>query len=98
MIGLIAKLKVQADKAAEFEKAFAVLASKVNSDAEPGNLLYQLCKSRSDDNLYVVMELYADQAAVDVHPKTPHFTELWPAVGACMEPGRPEFEFVDSVG
>ncbi len=97
MIGLIARLKVQEGKGPELEKAFRVLAAKVTSDAEPGNLLYKLCKSRADPNTYVVMELYRDQAAVDEHPKTAHFTELFPAVRDCMVPGPPDFEFIDSV-
>ena len=97
MIGLIAKLKVKEGKGKEFEAAFKPLAEKVNSDAEPGALLYQLCKSRSDPNTYVVMEMYRDQAAIDEHRTTPHFTEIFPIVGAFLEPGPPDFEFVDAV-
>ncbi len=97
MIGLIAKLKVQPGKGAEFETAFKPLSDIVNSDAEPGNLLYKLCKSRSDPDTYVVMELYQDQAAVEAHSKTPHFTELFPKLQPLLVPGRPDFEFVDSV-
>ena len=97
MIGLIARLKVRPGKDAEFVAAFVALAAKVKTD-EPGNLLYQLTKSRSDPSEYVVMELYRDQAAVDAHPKTAHFAEGWPAVGACLQEGPPHFEFVDAVG
>ena len=97
MIGLIAKLKVQAGKGPAFEAAFRPLSDKVNSDAEPGAVLYKLCKSRTDPNTYVVMELYRDQAAVDEHAKTAHFTQLWPTIAPLLEPGRPDFEFVDSV-
>ncbi len=97
MIGLIAKLKVQDGKGPEFEALFKPLAVKVNSDDEPGALLYQLCKSRSDPNTYVVMELYRDQAAVEAHRATPHFAEIFPAIGALLVPGPPDFEFVDSV-
>jgi quinol monooxygenase YgiN len=98
MIGLIAKLKVQEGKGPEFEALFRQLAAKVTDDAiEPGNLLYQLCKSREDPNLYVVMELYKDQAAVDAHGKTPHFTETFPKIGALLQPGPPGLEFVDTV-
>ncbi len=43
------------------------------------------------------MELYRDQSAVDEHPKTKHFTELWPTLAPLLQPGRPDFEFVDSV-
>jgi quinol monooxygenase YgiN len=97
MIGLIAKLKVLEGKGPEFEKAFRPLSDMVNSDAEPGNLFYTLCKSRTDPNTYVVMELYRDQAAVDEHLKTEHFTELWKSIGPLLQPGRPDFEFIDSV-
>ena len=97
MIGLIAKLKVQEGKGPQFEAAFRPLAAKVTSDEEPGNLLYRLCKSRQDPNVYVVMELYRDQAAVDEHAETKHFTELFPKVREFLQPGPPDFEFVDSV-
>lgn len=97
MIGLMARLKVQPGKGAEFEALFRALAAKVKSDVEPGNLLYQLTKSRSDPNEYVVMELYRDQSAVDAHTKTPHFTEIFPKIGELLQPGPPQFEFVDSV-
>ena len=98
MIGLIARLKVQPGKGAEFEALFKTLAATVTSDAEPGNLLYQLTRSRSDPDQYVVMELYRDQAAVDAHSKTAHFTEIFPKIGALLQPGPPQFEFVDAVG
>ncbi len=64
---------------------------------EPGNVLYQLTKSRSDPDEYVVMELYRDQAAVDAHTKTAHFTEIFPKIGELLQPGPPQFEFVDAV-
>jgi quinol monooxygenase YgiN len=98
MIGLIAKLKVQEGKGPQFEAAFRQLAALVTDDAvEPGNLLYQLCKSREDPNTYVVMELYKDQAAVEAHSKTKHFTEIFPKIGEFLQPGPPGLEFVDAV-
>jgi len=98
MIGLIAKLKVQEGKGPEFERLFRNLAAHVtNETEEPGNLLYQLCKSRSDPNTYVVMELYAGQAAVDAHTQTKHFTEMFPKIGELLQPGPPEFEWLDAV-
>ncbi len=97
MIGLIARLKVLEGKGPEFEAGFKPLSDIVNSDAEPGNLFYKLCKSREDPNTYVVLELYADQAAVDAHSKTKHFTELFAKLRPLLQPGRPDFEFVDTV-
>ena len=96
MIGAIARLKVLDGKGPEFEVAFAALAAKVHSD-EPGNSLYQLCKSRSDPNEYVVLEIYADQTAVEAHTGSDHFKTLAPTLGPLLQPGRPQLEFLDTV-
>lgn len=96
MIGAIARLKVQDGKGPEFEVAFGALADRVRSD-EAGNRLYQLCRSRADPNEYVVMEIYADQAAVDAHTSSAHFRELAPTLAPFLQPGRPQIEFLDTV-
>ena len=96
MIGAIARLKVQDGKAAEFEAVFRKLAGKVRSD-EPGNRLYQLCKSRTDVNEYVVMEIYADQAAVEAHRNSPHAQAHFPELGQLLQPGPMGLEFLDTV-
>jgi len=54
MIGIIATLKVQDGKNAEFEGVFNDLAAQVRSN-EKGNLAYALTKSRSDPNTYKVL-------------------------------------------
>ena len=95
MIGIVATLKVQEGKNAEFEAVFAELAGKVRAN-EPGNLLYQLTKSRADPNTYKVMELYKDQAAIDAHGVTDYFRELGRKMGPCMA-GRAEVEMLDGV-
>ena len=96
MIGVIARLKVQPGKGPDFEALFANLAPKVRSD-EPGNHLYQLCKSRSDPNEYVVMEIYTDQAAIDAHRGSPHFQAAAPLLGAVLQAGPPGLELLDVV-
>ncbi len=96
MIGAIARLKVQDGKGPEFEVAFKVLAAKVRSD-EPGNSLYQLCKSRSDPNEYVVMEIYAGPAAIEAHRASPHFKAAGPAFRDLLQPGPMNLELLDTV-
>jgi quinol monooxygenase YgiN len=96
MIGVIARLRVHAGKGAEFETFFKALAAKVASD-EPGNKLYQLCKSRSDPDEYVVMEIYADQAAVEAHRNSPHFQAARPGFGQLLQPGPMNLEILDTV-
>ena len=95
MIGLVATLTVQDGKGAEFEPIFRELTAKVRAN-EPGNVLYQLTKSRTDANVYKVMELYQDQAAVEAHGKTDYFKELGRKMSPCMA-AAPSVEYLDAV-
>lgn len=95
MIGVVATLKVQDGKSAQFEAIFLELAAKVRAN-EPGNLTYQLTRSRAEANTYKVLELYKDQDSLAAHRGTDHFREL----GAKMAPymaGRPEVELLDVI-
>lgn len=94
-IGVIATLKVQEGKTAEFEAVFSDLAGQVRAN-EPGNKLYQVFKSRKEANTYVVMEIYADQAALDAHGKSDHFKAAGPKLGPTMA-GRPDVLYLDSI-
>jgi quinol monooxygenase YgiN len=95
-IGIVATLKVQDGKNAEFEAIFTALAAQVRAN-EPGNLAYQLTKSRTDPNTYKVLELYKDEDAVKLHGGTDYFKAAGPKMGPCLA-GRPEIEYLDGVG
>jgi quinol monooxygenase YgiN len=41
--------------------------------AEPGNLRWDIWRDQADVGLFVLDELYADNAAVAAHRETPHF-------------------------
>lgn len=94
MIGIVATLKVQDGKGSELEAVFKELAALVRAN-EPGNVLYQLTKSRADANTYKVLELYKDQEAVAAHSGSAHFKEMSPKMGPCLA-GRPDIELLDS--
>ena len=94
-IGVIATLTIQSGKNAEFEEIFSKLAQAVR-DNEPGNNYYQLHKSREDAQIYVVMEQYKDQNALDAHGQTDHFKAAGASMGHCMG-GAPKIEFFDSI-
>jgi quinol monooxygenase YgiN len=96
MIAILATIKVQPDKAKEFEAAFAGMTAAVKAD-EPGNIIYQLVKSRAEAGLYKVMELYKDQAALDVHGKSDAFKAAAGGMGGALA-GKPEIEYLDGVG
>ena len=95
MIGIIATLKVQEAKAAEFEAIFKELAETVRAN-EPGNLFYQLTKSRTEPGTYKVLELYKDQDALTHHGQTDYFKAGGAKMGPCMA-GRPDVELLDAV-
>jgi quinol monooxygenase YgiN len=95
MIGVIATLTVAEGKNAEFEAIFTELAKQVRAN-EPGNVAYQLTKSRGNPQVYKVLELYVDQDALTSHGQTDYFKAAGPKLGPCMG-GRPEIEYLDGV-
>ena len=95
-IGVIATLKIQDGKADEFEAFFGELAKQVRAN-EPGNLAYQLTKSRTEPTTYKVLELYKDQDALTHHGGTDYFRAAGPKFAAVLA-GRPEIEYLDGVG
>ena len=93
-IGIIATLKIQAGKGAEFEAIFAELEAAVSAK-EPGNNFYA-CHRTDDDTVYVVMEQYKDQAAVDAHGASDHFKSIGAKLGGVMA-GRPDVKILHSI-
>ena len=96
MIGIVATIKVQEGKGPDFEAVFLELAAAVRAN-EPGNVFYQLTKSRADADTYMVLELYKDQDALAAHGQSTHFKEIGRKMGAFMA-GRPDVEYLDAVG
>jgi quinol monooxygenase YgiN len=94
MLGVIAKLTIKPGTNAEFETAMKALQARVCAD-EPGNHLYALHKT-DDVNVYVVLERYQDQAALDAHRAAPHFKELGRKLGEYLA-GRPEVQVMPEV-
>lgn len=94
-IGVIATLKIQPDKTGEFEAFFTELAKQVRAN-EPGNIAYQLTRSREDPATYKVLELYKDQDALTHHGGTDHFKAAGPKFMGVLA-GRPEIEYLDGV-
>lgn len=95
MIGIVATIKVQEAKAAEFEGIFKDLSAQVRAN-EPGNLMYQLTKSRTEAGTYKVLELYKDEDALKAHGGTDYFKAAGAKMGPCLA-GRPEIEYLDAV-
>lgn len=94
-IGLLATLTIQEGKNAEFEQAFQALAEQVRAK-EPGNIFYILHRSKSDPQVYKIMEQYHSEADLEAHGKSEHFREA-NKVLATMVAAAPEMEILDTV-
>lgn len=95
MIGVVAKLKIQAGKQGEFEQVAKDLMAKVKAN-EPGCLTYQLYKAKGSETDYIFMEQYASADALKAHGQTEYFKAAGPKMGPCLA-GRPEIEMLDAV-
>ena len=93
-IGVIATLRVQPGKEAEFEGIFAELAPAVRAN-EPGNSYYRLFRT-GETGVYRVLECYDDDAAVEAHRASEHFRTLGAKLGPCLV-GPPEIERLSAV-
>jgi len=90
MLGVIAKLTIKPGTNADFEATMKALQAKVR-----GNKLYALHKT-ADVNVYVMLERYDDQAALDAHRAAPHFKELGRKLGDYLA-GRPDVQVMQEV-
>jgi quinol monooxygenase YgiN len=95
MIGIVATLKIQEGKNAEFEAAFKEAMAGVRAN-EPGNFFYEVVKSRTDPTVYKVLEGYKDADAIAAHSASDHYKALGPKIGPCLA-GRPDVELFDGI-
>ncbi len=94
-IGLLATIRVQEGKNADFEQVFLDLTEQVRAN-EPGNIFYVLHRSKADPQVYKVMEQYDSAEALDLHAKAEYFREANKALGALVA-APPEIEILDTV-
>jgi len=66
----MAKMGREAEVAAIFEKLSA------ESRKEPGCLMYQVHKHKTDSRRFFIYEQYKDDAALEAHRTTTHFLQL----------------------
>ncbi|MGX8176734.1 putative quinol monooxygenase [Exiguobacterium artemiae] len=74
MIAIEAKLEVQAAKRQEFLEATKTLIE--GSRMEAGNISYDLFQSIEDENVFMMIEKWEDQAAIESHNTSAHFGQF----------------------
>lgn len=94
-IGVIATITIQEGQNAAFEQAFLALTEQVRAN-EPGNIFYILHRSKTDPQVYKVLEQYESEADLEAHGKTEYFREA-NKVLATMVAAAPVVEVLDTV-
>lgn len=96
MIGIIAILTARDGHGEPLATALQQAARLVRAN-EPGCLFYQVTRSRTDPNVFKLLEAYESQEALDAHRTTAHF----PVISASLAPhlgSAPQVEFLDALG
>ena len=86
MFSLMVQMEVRPGRRAEFLAGMAANAESSVRD-EPGCLRFDVCAVGSDENRFVLYELYTDAAAFEAHKASPHFAE-WRTVAAEVVVGQ----------
>jgi quinol monooxygenase YgiN len=75
MIVLVATYTVKPGQGDAVEAALKRMAPLVKA-SEPGCAMYHANRGADNSDLFLLYEVYADQAALSAHRETPHFKEL----------------------
>jgi autoinducer 2-degrading protein len=74
MFSLMVQMEVRPGRRAEFLAGMAANAEASVRD-EPGCLRFDVCSVDSDENRFVLYELYTDADAFAAHKAAPHFAQ-----------------------
>ena len=86
MFSLMVQMQVRPERREEFLAGMAANAEAAVRE-EPGCLRFDVCSVASDENRFVLYELYTDAAAFEAHKASPHVAE-WRAVAAEVVVGQ----------
>ena len=81
-LAVVATLKIRADKLEDFRQAVAEAA--VATREEPGCFLYEVHADPADPECFVLLERWADKAALDEHLALPHAKAFMTALPGCL--------------
>ena len=83
MIKIFAKMLVKEECIDKFIELAKELVEK--SRTEEGNVFYSINQSVENNCIFAFIECWKDQAAIDFHNATPHFTGIVPQLGSLCE-------------
>jgi quinol monooxygenase YgiN len=95
MLTVVAKLKVQPGKEAEFERACRIMIEHVKT-AEATTLTYVLHRARKDPTTFLFYERYPDRAGLDAHAQSAQMATLFSTIGPLLD-GPPVIETYEEI-
>ncbi len=96
MTAFIAKLVVRPEKRAEFERLQTELR-QLTHQHEPKTPVYEIIRSRDEENVYLCVATFTDEDAFQFHMKTDFHDRLAPAILDCLAEEM-DLGFYDVVG
>ena len=93
MIKIVALMKAKPECVDAFKKTAEELVKK--SRAEEGNIFYTLNEQIGDPETVLLIDSWEDQAAIDHHNATEHFTKTLPKLAALCEKSGPTWFFTE---
>ena len=95
MLTVVAKLKVQSGKEAEFERACREMVVHVKGH-ETDTLTYVFHRARKEPGAYLFYERYPDRAALDAHSQSAQMAKLFTAISPLLD-GPPSIESYEEI-
>jgi autoinducer 2-degrading protein len=87
MLALWVRVRIKPEQRERFLKAIEVDANGSEQD-EPGCLRFNVLHDQQDPNVYYFFEVYRDEAALEAHRATPHYS-VWRAAADTLD-GAPQ--------
>ena len=84
MLTFLARMKVKAEKEADFVRLATALTREVRAK-EPETTGYEFFKLRDEPLGYAVYEQFVSEEAEEAHLNTPHFKQIAPDLIECLD-------------
>ncbi|NET34247.1 MAG: hypothetical protein F6K19_19860 [Cyanothece sp. SIO1E1] len=84
MITITARQRVVAGKEVELEAVMKSLVEQVKKN-EPKCTIFEFLRAQEQPGIYMVIEQYFDQAALDQHLAQPYLQDRLPKIFACLQ-------------
>jgi autoinducer 2-degrading protein len=84
MLALVVEFRIHAEHIEAFDTAMRANA-QASREREPGCRQFDVCRDPAEPALFLLYELYDDEAAIQAHLQSPHFLQMNAATAAWVQ-------------